>query len=485
MVGVPGRSKGCLTCRRRKKGCDLQRPACGQCRRAAIECGGYERQRVFVNSTPAMAQQKLFQWDTEALFQPSLIRVGVSDRPIITILPESLTRSAYGDKFLGLYWGTYLPNGRSFSDEAARYSTAGWTNIVQGLHQQDKSLHMALMANCMALVGLRDGQQWMMEESLQIYGLALGEVARTLRDPIKMRSNELLMASRLLSQFELCFGADEADHSAQSQRWSAHTSGDIALIVSREPLSYVRGNSHRVFADGRLHQIINDIQLRRPSFLSQPAWKEIPWIELPKDPKDVLLDILVDIPGVFAEFDTMELCIDANEREKQRTELSSRCWAYDKKLQAWESGIGRPIMHLIAMKLAEGNLEDQTPSNEELSMAHLGIIYWVTCILLYPVLLSVTAAAETTIISDRMNPRVYCRKMARLLPYFLVRNAGGFVINMLTFPVGMALAYLRTVEGSSEVSDEQRMLLRVFTGEYGAVIKTFLISRREDIHKIV
>lgn len=54
---------------------------------------------------------------------------------------------------------------------------------------------------------------------------------------------------------KLCFGADEADHSAQSQRWSAHISGDMALMVSREPLSYVRGNSHRVFVDGRLHQV--------------------------------------------------------------------------------------------------------------------------------------------------------------------------------------------------------------------------------------
>lgn len=160
-----------------------------------------------------MAQHKLLQWDTEALFQPSFICVGVGDRPTITILPESLTRSAYADKFLGFYWDSYLPNGRSFSAEAARYSTAGWTNVVQSLHQQDKSLHMALMANCMALVGLRDGQKWMVDESLRIYGLALGEVARTLRDPIKMKSDELLVASRMLSQFEVSydFGPEEDD----------------------------------------------------------------------------------------------------------------------------------------------------------------------------------------------------------------------------------------------------------------------------------
>ncbi|EPE10372.1 fungal transcriptional regulatory protein [Ophiostoma piceae UAMH 11346] len=51
MVGVPGRSKACATCRRRKKGCDFQRPSCTQCLRAGLECGGYERGRIFVHTT--------------------------------------------------------------------------------------------------------------------------------------------------------------------------------------------------------------------------------------------------------------------------------------------------------------------------------------------------------------------------------------------------------------------------------------------------
>ncbi|KAL2787551.1 hypothetical protein BJX66DRAFT_341083 [Aspergillus keveii] len=49
MVGVPGKSKGCNTCRRRKGGCDLQRPSCGQCHKSAIPCDGYARAKVWVN----------------------------------------------------------------------------------------------------------------------------------------------------------------------------------------------------------------------------------------------------------------------------------------------------------------------------------------------------------------------------------------------------------------------------------------------------
>ncbi|UNI24896.1 hypothetical protein JDV02_010615 [Purpureocillium takamizusanense] len=52
MVGVPGRSKGCSTCRRRKKGCDRRLPSCSQCLRLGLPCGGYSRDLVWVTNVP-------------------------------------------------------------------------------------------------------------------------------------------------------------------------------------------------------------------------------------------------------------------------------------------------------------------------------------------------------------------------------------------------------------------------------------------------
>ncbi|KAK9353310.1 hypothetical protein V1523DRAFT_440333 [Lipomyces doorenjongii] len=40
MAGVPGGSKGCLTCRRRKIKCDLQTPVCMQCVKSRRQCSG-------------------------------------------------------------------------------------------------------------------------------------------------------------------------------------------------------------------------------------------------------------------------------------------------------------------------------------------------------------------------------------------------------------------------------------------------------------
>lgn len=51
MVGVAGKSQGCLTCRQRKIRCDLKKPNCSQCQRTKRECGGYVKAVVFLNQS--------------------------------------------------------------------------------------------------------------------------------------------------------------------------------------------------------------------------------------------------------------------------------------------------------------------------------------------------------------------------------------------------------------------------------------------------
>ncbi|KLU82038.1 hypothetical protein MAPG_01117 [Magnaporthiopsis poae ATCC 64411] len=53
MVGVPGKYKGCNTCRlRRVKKCDNERPFCRKCIDSGRKCEGYERERIFIIGTP-------------------------------------------------------------------------------------------------------------------------------------------------------------------------------------------------------------------------------------------------------------------------------------------------------------------------------------------------------------------------------------------------------------------------------------------------
>ncbi|KAK7430697.1 hypothetical protein QQZ08_002741 [Neonectria magnoliae] len=53
MVGVPGRSKGCNTCRKRRVKCDETKPTCVRCTKAGYECLGYERVRLWHHTSAA------------------------------------------------------------------------------------------------------------------------------------------------------------------------------------------------------------------------------------------------------------------------------------------------------------------------------------------------------------------------------------------------------------------------------------------------
>ncbi|OAA64289.1 Zn(2)-C6 fungal-type DNA-binding domain protein [Niveomyces insectorum RCEF 264] len=52
MVGVPGKFKGCETCRLRRVKCDNTRPFCKKCQDTGRSCAGYERETVFIIGTP-------------------------------------------------------------------------------------------------------------------------------------------------------------------------------------------------------------------------------------------------------------------------------------------------------------------------------------------------------------------------------------------------------------------------------------------------
>ncbi|KEF51577.1 uncharacterized protein A1O9_12494 [Exophiala aquamarina CBS 119918] len=74
----------------------MKRPAHGQCQKFGLKCDGYERETVFINITaePSSADDK------HPLEQAS---------PQDLVLPDALTWSAFEEKYLGIFWGLYLP----------------------------------------------------------------------------------------------------------------------------------------------------------------------------------------------------------------------------------------------------------------------------------------------------------------------------------------------------------------------------------------
>ncbi|KAF5484284.1 hypothetical protein CGCF413_v015284 [Colletotrichum fructicola] len=465
MVGVPGRSKGCNTCRKRKKGCDLQRPVCGQCLKAGIECAGYERKRIFVNVTSNNPKPKN---TVLALVAPP------------TIQAPLFSHSAYEEKILDLFWETYMPDAPAFTPGTpiVRYSHSDWAATVQDLYRTDAALRQSLLAISLGTIGRRDKQVWMIDEGLKFYCQALGELNTALRHPTRWRSDALMVASRILGLYELLYGADDRERRgiSQAQSWEGHAMGEMALVVQRTPQSHVDGHAHQLFCSGRVHQTITHIKRRQRCPLSHPIWKTVPWKHHPKSSKDALVDIFVDIPGILEDLDELRDCEPGIEKEAKRSRLVNECWRIDRELTRWLDNMG-PTEEL---KDLERRGVDN-PTMCDVVITSIMTLFWTTSILAYSTLRLALGPKPDIELPERTNPRVFCTKIANIVDVFFHPNAGTFGISSAPLPIGMALVYLNSTEEGFN-SEDKRKLVSFFgmRANNGIGIGKFLISTQSD-----
>ena len=193
MVGVPGRSQGCITCLSRKKGCDKQRPACSQCVKGGLTCGGYDRSRVFVNKTQSTGTSTVTYGNTDA-------SVAAQD----VTLPFSLIQTAYTSRYIDLFWSAYLPQGKAFTADAAGLCSGGWVSVAQDLYPSEKVLQLAMQAVALRGLATRDVDRSLLEQGLEAYARCLREFNTALRNPQRLKNDGVLCASRLLALYEVC-----------------------------------------------------------------------------------------------------------------------------------------------------------------------------------------------------------------------------------------------------------------------------------------
>jgi hypothetical protein len=191
MVGVPGRSKGCSTCRKRKKGCDRKRPICTQCSVAGLECGGYDRERVFLNHnqrTTASAVNVVYRKDPTG--------TGHTPRSATDVaLSHKLAQSAYVEKYISIFLSKYLPANRTSTVECS-VSSRDWIEIAHELHTSEKGIQLSLLS--LGLFAAGETQY-----GLQSYSRALRKLQATLCNTRHAQHGSILATCKLLSLFEV------------------------------------------------------------------------------------------------------------------------------------------------------------------------------------------------------------------------------------------------------------------------------------------
>ncbi|CAH0047032.1 unnamed protein product [Clonostachys solani] len=480
MVGVPGRLKACKTCRSRRVKCDLQRPGCGQCLRRQVTCGGYERQLIFVNNTSQEVPSASFSLGNKAYSIADRGNERTPTRPPLspqTIHQYAFVSRASEERMVGWFWSTYLPNGRSASSDTAQFSLYGWTTLIQDLYDKSSMVRAAVLASVLGRMAEVENSPTIRRKSHELYGWTLLSLGRILREPSKHPCYLILSALKLLGFYELWSTSDESNHPNPFKAWSSHVTGNAAFILLRDPSAFIEGHAHRLFADSRYGQAIVGIKLRKPSPLAQQEWKTIPWKTIQKTSRDSLLDIMIELPGIYAEVDSIDACKNQNVQKARRRQLIARCWSLSNDLQGWEAVSGRPMLEFAECVLESGNQTRSDPlSPENLSKGILILIYWAVCIMLYDVLqneadLYSFSSKARKIWPHFTEPLVYCRKMAALLPCFL--NPDTSTNYLILYPVGIALQYqLRIDKGT--LSEEQTALMQAFTGNVGKTAMAFM-----------
>lgn len=120
------------------------------------------------------------------------------------VLDKPLWSMTMQSQYFNNFWSTLLPNGKIFSVQAARYSTAGWTGVVQDLCQRDGLVRLALLANALGVLGEQRGQRSVIVAGYRAYGRSLQILARSLSTMGEAKGDELLATSLLLAQYEVC-----------------------------------------------------------------------------------------------------------------------------------------------------------------------------------------------------------------------------------------------------------------------------------------
>ncbi|KAF2827947.1 hypothetical protein CC86DRAFT_202216 [Ophiobolus disseminans] len=450
MVGVAGRSKGCVTCRKRKKGCDLQQPECSQCKERGIKCGGYDADRVFVYHDGAKRRTGASHTQEEViqLVQPQPVdssmqiiatrfgRANSAPLPWALVLPPSLVKSAYGERTMEAFMNLYVPQGNMRSRNA---EGRDFVNVLPRLSADDEALRLTVLAIGTVAMSKKTGDANLALEGRKLYCRAIVETQRALNNTTRSKSTPVLAIPRIMALFEILYGA-EGNSGKQANSWLSHAEGEMALITARGPNAYSDDDAaHTLFANARFRPLIAAVRTRTRTVLNEEQWKTLPWQGRVKTPNDILLDIMAAIPEILESVDRWgALSSGSIQDEAKDLQTSARCWTLHIKLQRW--------LALYEHEIHEPVTRTPTPIQfPNFEVATMTTRYWVICLLLYTALDTVSRVPPTNedcTHPDRPHPRHFARLIARSAEYFFREEFGATGATSIAFPLGNTMLFM-------------------------------------------
>ncbi|KAI1478612.1 hypothetical protein K445DRAFT_380686 [Daldinia sp. EC12] len=320
MVGVPGKYKGCNTCRARRVACDNGRPFCKKCTDYGRECGGYERETVFIVGTP-------------------------DDKGRCSSHPPRNQQSKKAK-------GKEIRHAGKLDFIATEPWQPAWIDVI--------SLSSAVGSHRVRFIALQTDLDTAIrpgsgsprrdaDVKLSLKGFRALDAKPTFgHEPFSMKSRCLINLPPKSSNRQatsantegFCVFLYEQNSSAA---YSSETPWKAPLTLAdrirdRGPAAYQFFPEHHFFARVyRPSAIWAALLNRQPTFLCSPEWTVVPWERHPRTPFDDLLDIVVLLPSIFSQASNITPLDAPSCRRLKAKEFLDCCVNIERQFDIWYS----------------------------------------------------------------------------------------------------------------------------------------------------
>ncbi|KAJ1711705.1 hypothetical protein NYO67_6146 [Aspergillus flavus] len=390
MGGIPFKSTGCNTCRRRKVKCDEAKPECLRCVKNGHVCTGYERSRVFIHkSSNAMEDgAQKFTRRPKALLNDLITHQVDQVEPGV---PQLNTNVEVRSQLFQSFIDRYLPQSQYIRDRTGK-------NILQTLPDLSGSsllIDKAVVALSTAFLAKQNQDRHLLQNSTKIYGNAIQMLYGKISSG-RALGKDVLYTTIIFQIYELIncsppgFGA-----------WIAHVQGSSAIIKQCSGQDDETAASRLFRRQLKFVTLCDAIGKRKaPDFYNPSAWQDNSLQDRDSpEPIDELIDRLADCSALMKQVDGfLKKGAEVHDQiQNSGRELLFTCFSLEEKLHRiccrMQKELGKPSVspaNVTCRKDFRSSLfTDLLPKPFQfpsLTCAEAHLIYWTALVLLYPLI---------------------------------------------------------------------------------------------------
>ncbi|KKA30370.1 hypothetical protein TD95_001030 [Thielaviopsis punctulata] len=362
MVGVPGKYKGCETCRRRRVKCDNIRPVCRKCVTTGRHCEGYERQMIFITATPEdggrcsshppRSTSKKFRSDAASIKSHGSASGSTSAGSSPSPSASTATAIATATPPMAVHQQQQLPLPPLPPTTQFPLPSPPISNGPVSLPNLSPGAPLrSAWDDALFLVDKHQAYYPTQIVSLQT---RLAQVARGGSGLVSLPSyhvpdlrsvgadREYNVAGQCIVNVGdgngMCVFLYEPNNYAASPDIAAWRSPQeyMGSVQASQPRAFCMFPAHHFFSRVYRPSTISWALLTRtPTHLAHRDWIELPWEYHPKSLADRLFDILAQLPALLQRADAIEAEAPNTARSLKIPEVFSHLLYIDRQLSAW------------------------------------------------------------------------------------------------------------------------------------------------------